>query len=196
MIKSKLVGGTAIVIILVLGVYFNWPKIENQPLLAGITDDRKVTPPDLQQISGFINTSPIYHLSQLKGWVVLVHFWRIGCPDCSADMGFINYLYQKYHSFGFTVLGVHSPEMDYEKDINNVKTAIKQDGIKWPVIIDNTRSTWNAFGDAFWPRDALIGKSGYERFTHIGTGDETEIENNIRFLLAERNIPLLGAVIR
>lgn len=190
----KFVGGTAIFLIVALGVYFNWPHT-NQ-VIAGITADRQTTAPDLQQISGFINTGPIYHLSQVKGWVVLLHFWRIGCPDCSADMGFINYLYQKYHPYGFTVLGIHSPEMDYEKDYNNIKQAVQQDGIKWPVLIDNTRATWNAYGDAFWPRDALLGKSGFERFTHIGTGDQQEIENNIRFLLAERNIPLMGAVIR
>lgn len=186
----RVVFGVSVFVIVALGFYFNWPHANNAG--ANITADKQTVPPDLQNIGGFINTTPIYHLSQLKGWVVLIHFWRIGCPDCSADMGFINYLYNTYHKFGFTVLGVHSPQFDYEKDYNSIKSAVTADGIKWPVLIDNSRATWNAFGDSFWPRDALIGKSGYERFAHIGTGDQEEIENNIRFLLTERNVPLLG----
>lgn len=185
---NKIVAASALSVIIILGFYFNWPRANIAG--ANITADRQTVPPDLQQISGFINTGPIYHLSQVRGWVVLIHFWRIGCPDCSADMGFLNYLYNTYHKFGFTILGIHSPQFDNEKDIGAVQQAVTADGIKWPVLIDNNRATFNAYGDAFFPRDALIGKSGYERFTHIGTGDQTEIENNIRFLLAERNMPL------
>lgn len=185
---SKLVGISAIAIIITLGIYFNMPRANRAS--ADITADRQVNPPDLQQISGFINTAPIYHLSQLHGYVILLHFWRMGCPDCQAEMGFINYLYQKYHSFGLVILGIHSPEFDYEKDYSALEQAVQQAQIKYPVLIDNTRATWNAYGDAFWPRDALIGKSGYERFTHIGNGDQQQIETNIRFLLTERNVPL------
>lgn len=190
MYSSRIVLGGALFTIIFLTVWFNSPHARNQ-IADGITVNLKTPPPDLQQISGFINVAPIYHLSKLKGDVILVHFWRIGCPECQADMGFINYLYTKYHPFGLVILGIHSPQFDYEKDYNAILAAVKQYQIKFPVLIDNTRATWNAYGDAFWPRDALIGKDGNERYTHIGTGDQTEIENNIRFLLAERNVTQL-----
>lgn len=185
----RIVAGGAIAIIVFLGIYFNVPHNANNQIVDGITIDKKVIAPDLQQISGFINTSPLYHLVQENGNVVLLHFWRIGCPECQSDAGFINYLYQKYHPFGLVILGIHSPQFDYEKDYNAIKTTAAQWQMKFPILIDNTRATWNAYGDAYWPKDALIGKSGYERFSHIGTGDQDEIENNIRFLLAERNVP-------
>lgn len=101
-------------------------------------------------------------------------------------MPFVNQMYQKYAPYGLVLLGIHSPEFAYEGDINQVKAAIGQYGIKYPVLIDNQRVTWNEFGDSYWPKDVLIGKDGYIAYSHIGTGDDYNREEAIRVALSMR----------
>lgn len=145
--------------------------------------------PDLAQIAGYINTpnnnQPI-HLADYKGKVVLVDFWTYSCINCIRTVPYLNDWYAKYADQGFVVIGVHSPEFEFEKIYDNVKTAVQKFGITYPVVLDNSLGTWNAYGNQYWPRHYLIDAQGYIREDHIGEGGYAETEKTIQSLLAER----------
>jgi thiol-disulfide isomerase/thioredoxin len=131
-------------------------------------------------------------LSSLKGKVVLVDFWTYTCINCIRTIPHINDWYQKYADKGLVVVGVHSPEFEFEKNYDNVREAVQKYGIKYPVILDSEHGTWNAFGNQYWPRDYLIDSQGYIRHDHIGEGDYNQTEKAIQSLIAER-AALMGA---
>src|SRR5919198_2165498 len=144
--------------------------------------------PEFAQIAGYINTpnnNPLT-LSSLKGKVVLVDFWTYTCINCIRTIPHIDDWYQKYAEKGLVVVGVHSPEFEFEKNYDNVREAVQKYGIKYPVILDSEHGTWNAFGNQYWPRDYLIDSQGYIRHDHIGEGDYNQTEKAIQSLIAER----------
>jgi len=144
--------------------------------------------PEFTQIAGYINTpsnSPIT-LASLKGKVVLVDFWTYSCINCIRTIPHLNDWYQRYADKGFVIVGVHSPEFEFEKNYDNVKAAVQKFGIKYPVILDSDHGTWNAYGNQYWPRDYLVDTQGYIRHDHIGEGDYNTTESAIQSLLAER----------
>jgi thiol-disulfide isomerase/thioredoxin len=145
--------------------------------------------PDLTQISGYLNTpnnnQPI-HLANYKGKIVLIDFWTYSCINCIRTIPYLNDWYSKYADKGFVIIGVHSPEFEFEKNYDNVKTAVQKFGIMYPVVLDNNLGTWNAYGNQYWPRHYLIDAQGYIREDHIGEGGYAETEKTIQSLLAER----------
>ncbi len=150
--------------------------------------------PEFAQISGYLNTpdnSPLT-LSSLKGKVVLVYIWTYTCINSIRPMPYIHDWNQKYSDNGLVVVGVHSPEFQFEKNFTNVNDAVQRFGIKYPVILDSDRGTWNAYQNNYWPRFYLIDTQGYIRYDHIGEGDYDQIEKSIQSLLAER-AALMGA---
>ena len=152
--------------------------------------------PEFAQISGYINTPNNYNnpltLSSLKGKVVLVDFWTYTCINCIRTIPHINDWSQKYADKGLVIVGVHSPEFEFEKNYDNVKAAVQKFGIAYPVLLDSNHGTWNAYGNQYWPRDYLIDTQGYIRHDHIGEGDYNGTEKAIQSLLAERTA-LTGA---
>ena len=150
--------------------------------------------PEFAQISGYINTpnnSPLT-LSSLKGKVVLVYIWTYTCINSIRPMPYIHDWNQKYSDNGLVIVGVHSPEFQFEKNYTNVKDAVQRFGITYPVILDSDHGTWNAYGNNYWPRYYLIDTQGYIRYDHIGEGNYDQIEKSIQSLLAER-AALMGA---
>ena len=150
--------------------------------------------PEFTQISGYINTpnnNPIT-LSSLKGKVVLVYIWTYTCINSIRPMLYIQDWNQKYSNNGLVVVGVHSPEFQFEKNYTNVKDAVQRFGITYPVVLDSEHGTWNAYGNNYWPRFYLIDSQGYIRYDSIGEGNYDQIEKSIRSLLAER-AALMGA---
>ncbi len=143
--------------------------------------------PEFAQIAGYINTNnaPLT-LASLKGKVVLVDFWTYSCINCIRTLPHLSDWYQRYADKGFVIVGVHSPEFDFEKNYDNVKAAVQKFGIKFPVILDSDHGTWNAYGNQYWPRDYLVDSQGYIRHDHIGEGDYDTTESAIQSLLAER----------
>jgi thiol-disulfide isomerase/thioredoxin len=145
--------------------------------------------PEFAQISGYINTpnnnSPLT-LSSLKGKVVLVYIWTYTCINSIRPMPYIDDWNQKYSNKGLVVVGVHSPEFQFEKNYANVKDAVQRFGIRYPVILDSDHGTWNAYGNNYWPRFYLIDAQGYIRYDHIGEGNYDQIEKSIQSLVAER----------
>jgi thiol-disulfide isomerase/thioredoxin len=175
----RYVGIGTIAIIVALGIWANWPHEQTMNAVSSIA-------PEFTNIAGYINTQPV-SLVSLHGNVVWLHFWRIGCSECQKDIPFINSMFAKYKPYGLHVVSIHSPEFDYEKDQVNVQKAINEDGIKYPVLLDNTRNTWQQYGDQFWPKDVLVGKDGYIVWSHIGADDDYAREMAIRTALAIRN---------
>ena len=94
-------------------------------------------------------------------------------------------MYDKYDGETFTVISVHYPEFNYEKDVDNVRNAAADLGVAYPIAIDNDRQTWNAYNQRFWPTRYLIDKEGNIRYKHIGEGAYEETEQAILALMAE-----------
>jgi thiol-disulfide isomerase/thioredoxin len=121
----------------------------------------------------------------LRGQVVMVEFWTIGCINCQHVIPSMISMYADYKARGFTILGVHAPEFDYEKKLANVTAAVKKWGIEYPVAIDNDFENWNRYRNRYWPALYLVDKRGVVRHTHIGEGGDAETRQWIETLLAE-----------
>ncbi|PWU23519.1 hypothetical protein C5B42_02610 [Candidatus Cerribacteria bacterium 'Amazon FNV 2010 28 9'] len=140
--------------------------------------------PAIVGISHWLNSSPLT-LAQLKGHVVLIDFWTYTCINCIRTLPHVTSWYAKYKDQGFVVIGVHTPEFEFEKDTGNVQNAIKQFGITYPVAQDNTYATWNAFENQYWPAEYLIDANGNVRRTEFGEGNYNQTEQAIQQLLKE-----------
>ncbi|MGF1472627.1 MAG: redoxin domain-containing protein [Rubrobacteraceae bacterium] len=141
--------------------------------------------------SGYINTDGI-SLEEFRGEkVVLLKFWTYSCYNCQNSQPHINRLHDEYADDGLQVIGIHTPEFEFEKDYANVATAVQQEGIEYPVVLDNGWSTWNAFNQRYWPAWYLIDTDGFIRYKHFGEGAYKETEKKIQELLAEGD-PLLN----
>ena len=118
-----------------------------------------------------------------QGQVVLIDFWTYTCINCIRTLPFLLDWDKKYGDRGLTILGVHSPEFEFEEVADNVQAAIDRYGIQYPVVQDNRMATWNAFNNSFWPAKYLIDTTGAVVYTHFGEGDYTETEREIRLAL-------------
>ncbi len=139
----------------------------------------------------WLNTNPLT-LEQLKGKVVLVDFWTYSCINCQRTMPYLRSWHEKYNDKGLVIIGVHSPEFEFEKSEKNVAEAIADFKLKYPVVQDNDFATWRAYNNRFWPAKYLIDKEGYIRYTHFGEGAYDETERVIQELLKEsgaKNLP-------
>ena len=140
--------------------------------------------PEIKGISNWLNSPPL-EISSLKGKVVLVDFWTYSCINCIRTLPFVTAWYEKYKDHGFVVIGVHTPEFEFEKKTDNVRNALKMFGVNYPVAQDNSYSTWNSFINVYWPAKYLVDKDGHLRYQHSGEGMYAETEKAIQTLLAE-----------
>jgi thiol-disulfide isomerase/thioredoxin len=140
---------------------------------------------ELRGISNYINTEHVA-LADLKGKVVLVDFWTYSCINCIRTIPYLNAWHEKYADDGLVIVGVHTPEFDFEKNPANVQAAVEKYGIKYPVAQDNDRETWKAYENRYWPRKYLVDYEGFIRYDHIGEGAYEETEKVIQALLQER----------
>lgn len=122
-------------------------------------------------------------MKELRGKVVLVDFWTYSCINCVRTLPYITSWDQKYRKDGLVIIGVHSPEFEFEKRIDNVRAALVKYGIHYPVALDNDLATWGNFDNEYWPAHYLIDRDGRVVYTHFGEGDYDVTENNIRYLL-------------
>ncbi|MGI0075763.1 MAG: redoxin family protein, partial [Nitrosotalea sp.] len=159
---------------------------ENISTLSPINELGNRKAPDLVGISGYINTTPDDLQKAMKGKVVLYDFWTYSCINCLRTLPYLTEWNAKYADKGLLIVGVHSPEFEFEKDINNVKTAVQKYGITYPVVLDSDHQTWSAFGNQYWPREYITDYQGYIRHDHIGEGNYDETEKVIQSLLDER----------
>jgi len=136
--------------------------------------------------SGFLNTEPVRLADFIGKKVVMVDFWTYSCINCQRTLPYLNGWWEKYKDEGLVILGVHTPEFDFEKDLGNVRRAADKYGVEYPIILDNDYSTWRAYRNRYWPRKYLIDIDGYIVYDHIGEGGYEETERVIQRLLAER----------
>lgn len=130
--------------------------------------------------------SDVLTLERLKGRVVLVDFWTFGCYNCRNTLPALKKFDEKYRAEGLTIIGVHTPEFDSEKEIKNIQANVNKLGIKYAVVTDNNYETWNSYGVNAWPSVFILDKQGRIRFTHVGEGRYDDQEQVIKTLLAEK----------
>jgi cytochrome c biogenesis protein CcdA/thiol-disulfide isomerase/thioredoxin len=142
--------------------------------------------PDLSGAVGWINSPPLTP-DQLKGHVVLVDFWTYSCINCLRSIPYVRAWAEKYKASGLIVIGVHTPEFAFEKDADNVRKAVSELKITYPVALDNDYKIWKAFSNSYWPADYLVDATGHIRHHHFGEGKYDESEQQIQALLKEHN---------
>ena len=132
----------------------------------------------------WINAEPLT-LKSLHGRVVLMEFWTFGCNNCRNTLPRLKEWDTQYRDKGLTIIGVHTPELDRERDINQLRREVAGLGIKYPVVTDQDYTTWKAYGVEAWPTLFMLDKQGRVRWTHVGEGYYVETEQVIQKLLAE-----------
>src|SRR3989338_7751744 len=138
--------------------------------------------------SGFVNTGdqPIKIADYVGEKIILLDVMTYSCINCQRTFPYVTAWYEKYKGLGFIVIGIHTPEFAFEKNKKNVEEAMKKFGINFPIVLDNDYSTWNVYGNRYWPRKYLIDIYGDVVYDHIGEGGYEATEKKIRELLAER----------
>lgn len=145
--------------------------------------------PEVKGIKAWINSEPLT-IEELRGKVVLVDFWTYSCVNCIRTFPYLREWNAKYADDGLVIIGVHSPEFEFEKDYSNILRATQDNGITWPVAQDNDFETWQNYSNRFWPAKYLIDKEGVIRYTHFGEGAYDETEKQIRDLLIDAGTDL------
>jgi thiol-disulfide isomerase/thioredoxin len=138
--------------------------------------------PEFTGISDWENSAPLT-MHQLRGRVVLVDFWTYSCINCQRTFPFLESWSHRYGATGLVIVGVHSPEYEFEKTISNVRQAIQRYHVDWPVAVDSQLATWNAYQNQYWPAEYLIDKNGVIRHTELGEGGYADTEAAIQLLL-------------
>jgi thiol-disulfide isomerase/thioredoxin len=147
--------------------------------------------PSLSGANAWLNSPPLT-AEQLRGKVVVVDFWTYSCINCLRALPYVEAWAQKYKDHGLVVVGVHSPEFAFERDLNNVKRAVNDLGVTYPVANDSGLVIWRAFNNQFWPAHYFVDAQGRIRHHHFGEGGYDESERVIQTLLAEagnRDVP-------
>jgi cytochrome c biogenesis protein CcdA/thiol-disulfide isomerase/thioredoxin len=163
-------------------------QLPNDQTAASTADNSGQLPifPELTGATAWINSPPLTPES-LRGKVVLVDFWTYSCINCLRTLPYIKAWYEKYKDSGLVVIGVHTPEFPFEKDETNVRKAVKDLGIPYPVAMDNDYDIWGNFNNEYWPAHYFIDATGHIRYHHFGEGAYDESEKWIRTLLEEAN---------
>jgi len=144
--------------------------------------------PEFKGIKLWLNTpgeNPL-SIAGLRGKVVLVDFWTYSCINCLRTLPHLKAWDRTYRKAGLTIVGVHSPEFAFERVPDNVRSAVRRLGVRYPVALDNDFATWRAYSNDYWPSKYLIDKSGRIRYEHYGEGAYGETESLIRRLLGEK----------
>jgi thiol-disulfide isomerase/thioredoxin len=140
--------------------------------------------PSLAGATGWLNSPPLT-AAGLRGSVVLVDFWTYTCINWLRTLPYLRAWAQRYRDQGLVVLGVHTPEFDFEHDLDNVRQAVKDLGVDYPVAIDNDYAVWTAFDNHYWPAFYFVDAQGQIRHHRFGEGDYEQSEMILQQLLTE-----------
>ena len=135
-------------------------------------------------------------MAALRGKVVVVDFWTYSCVNCVRTIPYLRAWYDAYHDKGLVIVGVHTPEFEFEKNTANVARAIHDLGVTWPVVQDNDYAEWSAYGNQYWPAHYFIDAKGRVRYFHFGEGEYDVSEKVIQELLKEAGENVGGIVSR
>jgi thiol-disulfide isomerase/thioredoxin len=156
------------------------------PMQASTENNKAIraTTPSFAGAVEWINSEPLAP-AELHGKVVLVQFWTYTCVNWLRTLPYVRAWAQKYKDKGLVVIGVHTPEFSFEKNVANVRRAMKEMQIAYPVAVDSNYAIWNAFGNDYWPALYFIDARGRIRDHHFGEGDYEQSERLIQRLLIE-----------
>ncbi len=152
--------------------------------LSEILPGKGVPAPELIPGGEWLNSEPL-KLADLRGKVVLIDFWTYSCINCQRTFPYLKSWWEKYKDKGLVIIGVHSPEFEFEKNVRNVEQALRDFGLTYPVMQDNNFATWQAYNNRYWPAKYLIDKDGNIRYSHFGEGQYDQTEEAIQELLKE-----------
>ncbi|CUR51716.1 Redoxin domain protein [Nitrosotalea devaniterrae] len=204
-IKTAIIGAIIIIIAIGgIGVFFTSldKTVQNSGNQIDTTGKNNTTPqgnfaaypdesnypqaPDLTGIASYINTIPEELKEKMKDKVVLYDFWTYSCINCIRTFPYLKAWNDKYADKGLLIIGVHSPEFEFEKDPNNVKMAAQKYGLTYPIVLDSDHKTWDAFSNRYWPAEYITDDLGHIRHTHFGEGEYDQTEKVIQQLLDQR----------
>ncbi len=173
-------------LLLVIVVLAGAPSLGAEPpSLADLRSGKQLPPaPEIAGIAHWINSEPTA-ISDLHGNVVLVDFWTYTCVNCIRTISQLRAWDEFYSDDGLKIIGIHTPEFEFEKDPGNVLAAAQALGVTWPVALDNDYETWDNFENIFWPTKYLIDHRGRLRYRLIGEGNYRNLEEELRLLLLE-----------
>ncbi|MGY1591322.1 thioredoxin family protein [Geodermatophilus sp. SYSU D00708] len=146
--------------------------------------------PSLDGATGWLNTAPLT-ADGLRGRVVVVDFWTYTCINWIRTLPYVRAWAEKYRDLGLVVLGVHTPEFTFERDVDNVRRAVERTGITHPVALDSDYAVWEAFANHYWPALYFVDATGHIRHHRFGEGDFMQSELVIQRLLAESGADLV-----
>lgn len=150
-----------------------------------------VPAPEIVSGGVWISSTPL-SLKELRGKVVLIDFWTYSCINCQRTLPYLRAWNEKYAEKGLVIIGVHAPEFEFEKNADNVRKAVLDFGLTYPIVQDNNFATWRAYGNHYWPAKYFIDAEGNIRYRHFGEGDYDGSERVIQELLreaGEQNVP-------
>ncbi len=190
-------GALAAAAVVLIGIGIGAQEPEMQPpgpatasaAPTAITLQDRGPAPEFARIEEWLNGAETT-MAGLRGQVVLIDFWTLGCINCRRTLPHVRGWHDRYAAHGLKVIGVHTPEFAYERDPARVRRAVAELGITWTVAIDNQRGTWFAWRNRWWPRKYLIDSAGAVRYDRIGEGAYEQTEHAIRLLLEENGADL------
>lgn len=149
--------------------------------------------PEFTGLIGWLNSEPLTIASlREQHRVVLIDFWTYTCINCKHTLPYVRAWDEKYRAAGLTIVGVHTPEFDFEKIPENVAAAVLDERLEYPVAIDSERATWRAWENHVWPAKYLVGADGVVRYMHFGEGRYDETEQAIRDALTAAGSDVSG----
>ena len=140
--------------------------------------------PEVDQIDRWLNSEPLT-MDALRGKVVLIDFWTYSCINCLRTLPHVRAWDEAYRDDGLVIVGVHTPEFAFERDADNVRRAVRDLDVAYPVALDNAYGTWTAWQNRYWPAKYFVDRAGRLRYAHFGEGGYEESERVLRQLLAE-----------
>jgi thiol-disulfide isomerase/thioredoxin len=167
------------------------PQAPLQPASGGdpLADEGRL--PAFDGATGWLNSPPVT-AADVRGRVVLVDFWTYTCINWLRTLPYVRAWAEKYERNGLVVIGVHTPEFDVEHDVSNVRRAVEELGVGYPVALDNDYAVWTAFDNHYWPAVYLADAEGRIRHHHFGEGDYDSTEMILQRLLTESGAQDLG----
>jgi thiol-disulfide isomerase/thioredoxin len=138
--------------------------------------------PEFTGVQEWLNSPPLT-IADLKGSVVLIQIWTFACINCQRTLPYVTKWHQTYANQGLKVVGIHTPEFPFERDVNQIKAALNKHHIAYPIAVDNQHKMWTAYNNEYWPHLFLADRHGIVQYDHIGEGAYDRTEQKIRQLL-------------
>lgn len=182
--KPWRLGALALALIIIASIIVVIEAVRPGAAPSDVTSMFSPKAPEIAGIASWLNSEPL-SLASLRGKVVLVDFWTYSCINCIRTLPHLVAWDAAYRDKGLVIIGVHTPEFEFEKERANVEAALAKHGIRYPVALDNDYATWRAFKNNYWPRKYLIDRTGAIVYDHIGEGGYEETEAKIQQLLSQ-----------